>query len=105
MKRFTTFILTSLVCLIGMNTWAQNQKDGVWQQVEKVKFLKKGEMPELPSIPEIPAKKPVGSVTMGSVEDFPEVQLDIPITEGPFRPSFRSTGSRRERRLVCPAAL
>ena len=60
------------------------------QQTDGVRFLKKGEMPELPPIPEIPPKKPAGSVQMGRLEDFPEVQLDIPITEGPFRPSWES---------------
>ena len=33
---------------------------------------------------------PQGSVPLGSSADFPEVQLDIPITVGPFQPSWES---------------
>ena len=45
---------------------------------------------QLPPFPEIPAKLPIGSVPMGDSESFAEVQLDIPITEGPFQPSCES---------------
>lgn len=47
-------------------------------------------LPELPPMPEIPAKAPAGSVTMPPSKTFQEVQLDIPITEGPFQPSWES---------------
>ena len=40
--------------------------------------------------PEIPEKLPVGSVPMGDSQSFAEVQLDIPITDGPFKPSWES---------------
>ena len=68
-----------------------------------------------------------GSVKLGDSETFDEVQLDIPITDGPFKADwasiesncqgeaewlreakvgfwvhFRAAGCRRERRLVCP---
>ena len=52
--------------------------------------LRKGEMPELPAFPEIPEKKPVGSVKLGDHQAFEEVQLDIPITDGPFQPTWQS---------------
>ena len=52
---------------------------------------KKGlKLPELPPMPEIPAKAPAGSVTMPPSKTFQEVQLDIPITDGPFKPSWES---------------
>ena len=48
------------------------------------------DLPELPPMPEIPEPLPQGSVTMGDVNDFPEEQLDIPICDGPFQPSWES---------------
>ena len=45
---------------------------------------------QLPPLPETPEKLPVGSVPMGDSKSFAEVQLDIPITEGPFKPSWES---------------
>ena len=47
-------------------------------------------LPELPPMPEIPEPLPQGSVTMTPSRDFPEVQLDIPIMDGPFQPSWES---------------
>lgn len=47
-------------------------------------------MPELPPIPDIPEKQPVGSVKLGDPAEFEEVQLDIPITEGPCKPNWAS---------------
>ena len=44
----------------------------------------------LPPIPEIPEKEPVGSVKMGDWQTFQEVQLDLPLTEGPFQPNWAS---------------
>ncbi len=52
--------------------------------------LKEGEMPQLPPFPEIPAKKPIGSVKMEDRKAFAEVQLDIPITDGPYKASWES---------------
>ncbi len=45
---------------------------------------------QLPPFPEIPEKLPIGSVPMGDSQSFAEVQLDIPITDGPFKPSWES---------------
>lgn len=45
---------------------------------------------QLPPFPEIPAKLPIGSVPMGDSQSFAEVQLDIPITDGPFKASWES---------------
>ena len=44
----------------------------------------------LPPMPVIAEAKPVGSVKMGNVDDFKEVQIDLPITEGPFKPTWES---------------
>ena len=44
----------------------------------------------LPPIPEIPAKEAVGSVKMGDWQTFQEVQLDLPLTAGPFQPNWAS---------------
>lgn len=44
----------------------------------------------LPPIPDVPSKMKVGSVSMESSEDFKEVILDIPISEGPFKPDWVS---------------
>lgn len=52
--------------------------------------LKDGEMPTLPPFPEIPEKAPVGSVKLADVNTFAEVKLDIPITDGPFKPNWES---------------
>ena len=47
-------------------------------------------MPQLPPFPEIPAKMPFGSVPMGDSQSFAEVQLDIPITDGPYEANWAS---------------
>lgn len=57
------------------------------------KTLKNGEMPVLPEFPAIPEKMPAGSVKLGDSETFCEVQLDIPITEGPFKADWASIES------------
>lgn len=52
--------------------------------------LKNGEMPVLPPFPAIPEKLPVGSVRLGDSKTFEEVQLGIPIAEGPFKADWAS---------------
>lgn len=44
----------------------------------------------LPPFPELPSVMPVGSVKMGDSRTFKEVQLDIPITDGPFKADWAS---------------
>ena len=44
----------------------------------------------LPPFPDIPEKQPVNSVEMGDWGTFPEVKLNIPITPGPFEPTWES---------------
>ncbi|WP_072318187.1 alpha-L-fucosidase [Sinomicrobium oceani] len=44
----------------------------------------------LVSFPVIPEKKPLNSVEMGDWKSFPEITLDIPIAEGPFKPTWES---------------
>lgn len=44
----------------------------------------------LPPFPSVPEKMPYNSVKMLDADSFPEVQLDIPITEGPYQPCWAS---------------
>ncbi|MFB9109486.1 alpha-L-fucosidase [Flavobacterium gyeonganense] len=41
-------------------------------------------------IPAVPTPLAVNSVPMGDLETFPEVKLDLPITKGPFEPTWES---------------
>ena len=47
-------------------------------------------LPELPPMPEVGVPLVVNSVIMDSHETFSEVQLDIPIAEGPFEANWES---------------
>lgn len=69
--------ITTIACLTCLGISAQQT-------------LKEGEMPQLPAFPDIPAPQPLGSVKMGDNKTFQEVQLDIPITQGPYRASWAS---------------
>lgn len=44
----------------------------------------------LPPMPEVAAPKPVNTVRMGDSESFQEVQIGLPITDGPFQPNWES---------------
>ncbi len=54
---------------------------------------KQVELPELPPFPEIPTPETINSVKMGDIDNFAEVQLDIPITDGPYKASWESVES------------
>jgi alpha-L-fucosidase len=41
-------------------------------------------------IPDVPAKKRVNSEIMGDWKSFPEMKLDIPVSPGPFQPTWES---------------
>lgn len=45
---------------------------------------------ELPSIPDSPDPQPVNSVPMGDSRTFDEVKLDLPVSPGPFEPTWES---------------
>lgn len=45
---------------------------------------------KLPPIPTVPAQVGIDSVPMGDLKEFNEIKLDIPITSGPFEPSWES---------------
>ena len=45
---------------------------------------------KLEPFPEIPAKQPENSVPLGDPQQFDEVKLDLPITDGPFKPTWES---------------
>jgi len=49
-----------------------------------------GNLPELPPMPDIEASETINSVKMDKAESFDELQLDIPIADGPFCPSYES---------------
>ena len=53
--------------------------------------LKAGiELPAVPTIPEVDSPKPIATVPLADVNTFKDIQLDIPICDGPFRPSWES---------------
>lgn len=54
------------------------------------KDYRQNKLPALPSMPEVPTSLPIGSVPLGNSEDFEEVNLDIPIADGPFEPNWES---------------
>ena len=74
MKKTT---ITFLALALTMSASAQNLKAG-------------RELPAVPAIPEVDSPKPNGSVPLGDVNTFREIQLDIPICDGPFKPSWES---------------
>jgi alpha-L-fucosidase len=41
-------------------------------------------------IPDVPPAQPQDSVPMGDLRSFPEMKLDIPVTPGPFEPTWQS---------------
>ncbi len=47
-------------------------------------------LPPLPPFPEIPDPTPIASISLGSLDVFPEDTLDIPVTPGPFQPNWES---------------
>lgn len=62
--------------MYGNNTYAQNYKPTLDYKLEP--------------IPEIPAHLPENSISLGNSIQFKEVKLDIPITAGPFKPTWES---------------
>lgn len=79
MKRIVVIIL--LATSVSANPYAQNR-------VAKAKCV--ADTFALSPIPAIQAKQPVNSVNMGDLKSFPEVKLDIPVTPGPFEPTWES---------------
>lgn len=51
------------------------------------------QLPELPPFPEVPTALKENMVKLEDSNTFKEVQLDIPITDGPFKPSWESIES------------
>ena len=45
---------------------------------------------QLPPIPDVPAKQAVNSVKMADSNTFMEVNIGLPITDGPFKPNWES---------------
>ena len=72
-KRINFFLFAIMIAAVNQNIKAQNE-----------------ELPVLPPMPEVQPAKAVNSVALGNPWTFPEVQLDIPIAEGPFQPNWES---------------
>ena len=71
-------LITYVMLIITTTACAQNPK-------------KAGrDLPAVPAIPEVDSPKPNGSVPLGDINTFREIQLDIPICDGPFKPSWES---------------
>jgi alpha-L-fucosidase len=81
-------LLASFVVLtIAVSASAQNLRAG-------------RDLPAVPTIlalqasvagaPEVDSPKPNGTVPLGDINTFREIQLDIPICDGPFKPSWES---------------
>jgi alpha-L-fucosidase len=81
MKNFITAIF--LITILSFDLNAQNSKE----QIKSANTLTPA---LLPPFPEVPAKKPVNSVPMGDWQSFPEMKLDIPVSPGPFEPTWES---------------
>jgi alpha-L-fucosidase len=79
MKR--TFGVIFFAAIVSFNLSAQNS--GVQPQPIVTPTL-------LPPIPPVPEKKTLDSVPMGDWQSFPEMKLDIPVTAGPFEPTWES---------------
>lgn len=47
-------------------------------------------LPPAPEFPVIPAREAIGRLEMGDSDAFEEEKLDIPVTPGPFKPSWES---------------
>jgi len=47
-------------------------------------------LPPMPPMPEVPQPLAEDSVPMGTLKNFPEVKLDLPIVPGPFAPTWES---------------
>lgn len=69
-------ILFSAALLAAMNSYAQVYESTVDYELEP--------------IPEIPAPQPENSVPLGSSQQFAEEKLDLPIKDGPFKPTWES---------------
>jgi len=76
-------ILEIIFCIgvTAFNLHAQDSKGKVKSTVASI---------PLRPIPEVPPRKPIDSVPMGDSKSFPEIKLDIPVTPGPFDPTWES---------------
>lgn len=79
MKRIT-LVCAMLLCTSTI-TIAQNYKSG-----KNGLILEKSMLPPIPDI----KARPMDTEKLGSIADFDEVQIDLPITDGPFKPTWES---------------
>ena len=80
MKKTAFYLMAASLMTMTLSTSCTNRGQ------EKDPFV----MPEMPPFPEIPEAKGLGEVEPANQDSFPEVQLDIPIHEGPFEPNWAS---------------
>lgn len=71
--RINLVLLTVTMSTASLNSNAQNNS-----------------LPELPPMPEVKTAGAVNSVELGDTHSFTEVQLNIPIASGPFKPNWES---------------
>jgi len=85
MKKGSKIIIPIFFLIFCTSIWLHAQKAG--------KNLKDQRNPPeslaLP-MPSIPKTQPINSVAMGDWRTFPEMKLDIPVTPGPFEPTWES---------------
>ncbi len=75
-----TIFSALLVCMSAM-TMAQSYKSD-----KNGLILDKSMLPSIPAV----NSKPVNTEKMGDINAFDEVQIDLPITDGPFKPTWES---------------
>lgn len=76
-KFFLKAFLISGILLNGMNAHAQKEKAGE-------------QLPTMPEMPSTPTAKAENTVAMGNSNSFTEAKLDLPISDGPFKPTWAS---------------
>jgi alpha-L-fucosidase len=75
-----TILVICFITLLAFDSNAQNLRRG----------NPVGDLNLLSPFPGVSAKLPIDSVTMGDWKTFPEMKLDIPVTPGPFEPTWES---------------
>ena len=76
--------ILKIICCLGITAFNLHAQDSKGKTKSPVASI-----PMRP-IPKVPPKKPIDSVPMGDNRSFPEMKLDIPVTPGPFAPTWES---------------
>ena len=78
-----SFVKSRLVRMYGVALLCAGTYGGVSYAVSSLTY-------ELPPIPDLPAPLAEDSVPMADAGSFEEVKLDLPVTPGPFEPTWKS---------------